>query len=1148
MRVTFFRPAHVALRAAAVAVGAMLAVTPGWAGVPDLATSPLVNTTNGLAMPNIYVILDDSGSMAWTTLPAALSENDTVPTKFQTASQCNGLAYNPNITYDIPPSSGSKTYANATFTAACNDGYNCSLGTTNLNNTSNTYYTYSGSQNPVSYTYDTNGNVVTTTTFYKECAGTSNPGYFTKVTVTSVSKEAQNYANWYTYYRTRINTAKTTLGLAFADVRGTPNDADLTDNDYLHARIGYTSIDFVKSCKNNGSWTCTYDSTNTPIAIATFDAAQKSSFYDHLYGAWADLQQKKGTPTRTALESAGKMYQNKSGPIQYSCQKNYSILMSDGYWNTGDANLNPSVGDRDCGTCTSLSNPDTSSKSLYGTATKITPDYPQFDSTKTANTMADVAFYYYNQNLRPDISPINAVTPTGSDKKIDDLATWLHMSTFTIGLGVSGTLLFDENYKTDLTDTTKVFTKIYNGTANWPAPSANSPTAVDDLWHTAVNGRGTYFSPKDPTALGAALKTALATIKAADGSGAAPASTSLSVISGKENSYAAKYTSLSWTGDILAYAIDADGNVASKETWSAASKLGGKVSSSTDSRKIWIYDPSSITKADADGLYGDFDWNTFSADTTKPFDNSQLSQYSLWTSAQQTAGTGKNLVNYLRGQNQYEMRSANKTQLYRQRNSVLGDIVHAQPIYVGAPAFAYADDGYHDFETTKASRAATLYVGANDGMLHAFDTSGNELWAYVPKMVLPNLWRLADSNYANNHRYFVDGPLASADAKLKGTWATVLVAGLGGGGRGYFALDITDPSTPKLLWTFSASDNANVGYTYGAPIITKLKDGTWVAVLPSGYNNIPEGSKYGSADGKGHLFVLDLASGTKLKDISTGDGSTSDPSGLATIDVLIKDDTDTTALAAYGGDLHGNMWHFDLEAGTAKMLSALGAKQPITSAPTLQRTNGSPYGKPVVYFGTGSYLTKADLSTSDQQYIYAVMDDNATTLGTCDTEAANKRLVKKTMDNSGVVTDTSTVDWLGSDGKGNYGWCVALPHSAERVDIEPQLHLGTVVFLTTIPGDIGSNTDAAACSPGGSGWVYQFDYSSGVTTTGGTYLNSPPMGGLLIDTRTDSGTGKLIMRVVTGGGSATNVTLVPPVRSGGAPAGAVRFLWRELVN
>lgn len=175
--------------------------------------------------------------------------------------------------------------------------------------------------------------------------------------------------------------------------------------------------------------------------------------------------------------------------------------------------------------------------------------------------------------------------------------------------------------------------------------------------------------------------------------------------------------------------------------------------------------------------------------------------------------------------------------MFRYREATLGDAVESQPVYIDNSTFEYVDSGYAAFKASTNSRPGTVYMGTNDGMLHAFDapltvtaTAGNERWAYVPSMVIPNMFALADENYSLNHAYYANGSPFISDIFDGSSWKTILVAGLNGGGRGYYALDVTNPILPKLLWEFTpAADlsnpsfphDADLGFTFGNPIITK---------------------------------------------------------------------------------------------------------------------------------------------------------------------------------------------------------------------------------------------------------------------------------------------------------------------------------------
>src|SRR5690606_9014683 len=157
---------------------------------------------------------------------------------------------------------------------------------------------------------------------------------------------------------------------------------------------------------------------------------------------------------------------------------------------------------------------------------------------------------------------------------------------------------------------------------------------------------------------------------------------------------------------------------------------------------------------------------------------------------------------------------------------VLGDIASSKPAYLRDPRKAYTSEDYLAYKRDKAGRQATVFVGANDGMLHAFDAeSGEELWAYAPRITMWKLYRQASTTYASSHQFSVDGSPELGDVKIGDAWRSVLVAGLNAGGRGYYALDVTDPARPAALWELCAdpdvcsgdSFDADIGLTFGNP-------------------------------------------------------------------------------------------------------------------------------------------------------------------------------------------------------------------------------------------------------------------------------------------------------------------------------------------
>ncbi|KQV61628.1 MULTISPECIES: pilus assembly protein [unclassified Duganella] len=900
------------------------------------------------------------------------------------------------------------------------------------------------------------------------------------------AEEMSNFANWFAWYRTRTQMTKSAIGQAFKDVRGTPVSTDPDDSAYLHARIGLTTI-------------------NNPIAlnIENFDTTQKESFYTNLYS----FDPLGGTPLRNSLDSLGKMYMGTSttyrDPVQYSCQKNFTILATDGYWNDGYSG----VGDTDGAAGVSL---------------------PSRDALKTGNTLADVAYYYYHTDLRSSCTTKDVCTdnvaPSGANADVDDVAQHQHMTTFTIGLGVDGTLTYDPNYKTNSSGD---YFNIKQGVTRWPAPSSNSPETIDDLWHSAVNGRGTYFSTRDPEALEGGLRRALRSIDSVTGNGAAAATSALQPTAGDNFIYVATYRTVKWDGDVSGYSINlSTGAVSTTPLWQAEPLLRNKIAAAGNSDSRVIYTANGTTRTlFASGTGG------LTAAQLALFDTSRLSQASEWSATQRTAATPASLVNYLRGQDRNEDQDRTVAygayeRLYRDREKALGDIVHSQPIYVKAPPYNFSDDGYLEYKAANVDRQPTLYAASNDGMLHAFDgETGEERWAYVPPAVLPDMWRLADANYGSQHRYYLDGPLTMSDAKINGSWKTILIGAMGKGGRGYYAVDVTDPADPRPLWNYTANDNPRMGYSFGTAFITKMANGTWVAVLASGYNNVPEGTKYAGADGRGYIFILDLASGTLLKTISTGVGSTANPSGLARINVRSPDfTTNNTAIGAYGGDLTGVMWRFNLEAGTATKLAEF-ADKPIMVAPAM----GEIQDKFAVFYGTGRYLGQGDLDDTGTQTIFGIKDDGSTTV------TASSPLVSQTVTTSGTTRSitNAAVEW-----NTKMGWRVDLPDTGERVTIAPQLFLGTLVFSSTVPS-------VSACQPGGYGWLYQIDYRTGgnvqTNIPAGLKYATPIVGTSVV--KLPSGT-PLIYPV-----GASKGIGVPAVMRLGPPGdndAKVRVLWREI--
>ena len=434
--------------------------------------------------------------------------------------------------------------------------------------------------------------------------------------------------------------------------------------------------------------------------------------------------------------------------------------------------------------------------------------------------------------------------------------------------------------------------------------------------------------------------------------------------------------------------------------------------------------------------------------------------------------------------------SANSSGTLRERYSILGDIIHSTPKYVGPPSLSYLFDDYLTFKSNNSGRAARVYVGANDGMLHAFDassdpTQGQEVFAYVPSTVIGNLDKLADLNYT--HTYFVDGELDVTDVygsydgcTTSPCWRTVLVGALGAGGKGFYGLDVTTPPTTtdteatakaRVLWEIGApgaTADADLGYTLARPKIVKLKNGKWVAIAGNGYD---------SANGSAVLYFIDLESGAVAK-VDTGSGSAGDKNGLSS-PTVIDSNGDAIADYVYAGDLEGDMWRFDLtgistsgspistaEVSFYKLYDGTNA-QPITAAPAVR---DHPKGGFMVMFGTGRAITDSDLADTTVQAVYGLHDSGAAiTTPSLVTQTYQQLLYTGPVTPQPDIrlgTSNTSVDYSIQD-----GWKVELP-AGERILTHVQIRADRAQFTIT-------NTTGTAYD----NWLMQLDSLSGGAPT-----------------------------------------------------------------
>ncbi len=513
--------------------------------------------------------------------------------------------------------------------------------------------------------------------------------------------------------------------------------------------------------------------------------------------------------------------------------------------------------------------------------------------------------------------------------------------------------------------------------------------------------------------------------------------------SGNEVLFRTEYHREYWDGDLVAYQINAAGNVsAATQPWVAAA--GGNAGFQLDSRAT----PRVIVTLNTAGTPVPFSWNDLDG-------------------TQQGYLGSSPVLDYLRGDRSGEVQRGGSL---RQRESPLGDIVHSRPYYV------------------KDATAPTVFVGANDGMLHAFNaTTGAERWAYVPSMLISKMKNLSDPGYT--HDYFVDGSVMVADVNSGSQ--RILVGGLGAGGKGLYALDITGTARlapanetiakTNILWerTAGSSGFANMGYTFSTPVIAKVNVGgtnTDVVIIGNGYNN--------NGDYKAYLYVINALTGEVISSRVAGtSGSSSSPNGLSS-PTAIDNDGDGVVDYVYAGDLDGTMWKFDLSplassgTPTATALLTTNPAQPITMTPGVAR---HPNGGYMVNFATGAMLQASDASNTATYYAYGIWDSapnsNTTILNQTLTERCYS--VGTAADPSPCVNRVRTVtsnlpNWTSGNHK---GWKVALPSAGERVTGDGSyIENGRFYFTSSNPT---ISTTVQASTVKGENWLMELDYLSG---------------------------------------------------------------------
>lgn len=1030
----------------------------------DLSDIPL-ETQVEAAPPIVMMLVDDSGSMAWSVLCpekngqfSGYDGYDDVDEYWKSQySGYNGIYYNPGLDYAPWPDTGSATYDDANRDTP--KSHPNQTGTRTLNGEFDSldgvsvrwshYYVWSTTENAPYLINITGTGGSYSLDYYKvdACgngACTSDHSYVSSYTSDTsppadvvsgrtAAEERQNFANWYQYYRIRQLTAISALANVVNTVEG--------------MKIGLHAIN--------------HNNDINMIAPRLVDT-NRGVILDDLYDVGADGY----TPLQLGLQAVGNYYNDDAnGPYSSSanggdCQQAYTIMMTDGYYNGED----PSVGNAD-------KNDDAGQIDGF--------DGGEFADDAT-NTLADVAMYFYERDLNGNLANVVPTSP-------QDLATHQHMVTYSVSFGLSG--LYDpDDYPNCPVGA--------NSCPAWPNDVSNTSEderSITDLWHAAVNGRGEYMEANNAQQLAYTLAAMMQDVSKREGSGASVAVNSHELKEGTKM-YQGTYNSAGWTGDLKAYPINSDGSVNQTPTWSAAAVLDARVTASG---------------------HGDRDIFTMGVSGGIAFTSANIG--SLTTAQQNSLGADAtsrtNLVNFIRGDFSND---ENHNGSLRARITRLGDIVHSEPKYV---------KGY-------------LYVGANDGMLHVFNAAnGQEVFAYIPSFVYPNLEELSNPDYS--HRYFVDlSPfLAYVGSDV------LLIGGLGKGGKGYFCLNvnINNPgsfSNADVKWEYpdagsSSTEVANLGYTFSEPAIIETETAGKVLIFGNGYD---------STNAKAVLYVLDPNTGNMLKMIDTGYGSpnpaANNCNGLST-PVFLDANNNGKADYAYAGDLRGNIWKFDISGAVAgwavayqgggspqplfQARDSAGNPQPITTRLAVKGHCVKGYSGYIVIFGTGKFNAGGDFTDTSTQAVYGIWDwaaewveegetgsdkylgaFNSPSTGNlsnlvahADLTGVGDQLTLLGQSQSGAsvtvdgeewsFTSSNAITWFNvknfiadAGGYGNdtltegyhVGWRFTLPASGERVVADPVLWLDYALIVSQVPAE-------NMCQVGGTAYLTVFDICSG---------------------------------------------------------------------
>ena len=1091
----------------------------------DMATAPLFLTTN--VKPNIMLMLDNSFSMA---------EEETITSP--------GTNYDPSITYpanancsSTPMSDTDSINNNSTCSSAGGTWSNstCKITITNTPNNSANCTAAGGtwSNSTCKKTITTKPHIYSTsisTGFYGNGTGTkcfsSAKNYTTNLSlpasVTTPTQKA-NYLNW--YYSNEIAKQGTTLSRLTIVKNAATTMVDMLNDD---VRLGLSrfnsddggylleTVDTLDALKKAGIKTKISEITanaSTPLAETMADIGRYYAAGSSNITLRAGNTNELTVPTVNALPSSlANVSSSTPNPIQYSCQKSFAVVLTDGLPSADQEIVNnyflrdydgdcSGANSSKCGKCKKDDGSDcslTDNNKWYtnGGSTKSgDPDDRHYDMKRLYN-------YPFQCNNKTTATCVaGGSNANNSSDYFDDVTQ----------------ALFEMDLRTDLrndNESAKAKNNLTTYVIGFADPAINPATpGVNPLpKNAAIRGGGKFYYAGNEADLTAGLISAMQFISETNGSSSSVATNSTQFQT-DTLIYQAIFDSSDWTGDLLAYKLtteDTNGN--GKLDTGEDTNNNGKIDAGEIGATLWKASEQ-VPAAD--------DRNIYSYDGTKGI---AFKWGELNASQKAILGT-EPVLDYLRGGQDKE--KSHTGGIYRNRSSLLGDIVNSDPLFVGHDNFGYATLPEGSDPTTKyedfiaESRREMIYVAANDGMLHGFDASigaegGKEIFAYIPNAAITSaLASLTDPNY--NHKYINDGSPQAGDLYFNNAWHTVLIGGLGAGGKALYALDITDPDAfyeNNVLWEFT---DADLGYTLPQVNIVRTANiaNPWVAIVANGYN---------SSSGKAALYIINIQTGTIVKKIEAETAGNNGLSSPITVDV----DNDKIADYVYAGDLKGNMWKFDISSSDssnwgvayngaplfiATDTASPAATQAITSKPAVSKATatGQTTGT-MVYFGTGKYFETNDNDVPNNpqiQSFYAIWDicDKTSAVG-CNgavtgrtalqqqsifyegssgiTDGGDVRLTTNCEVAYGTTVPTTTTSPCTTN-INRRGWYLDLlsPSAGpqgERIVSTPLIRHGVIIFPTLIP-------ITTPCTPGGASWLMELDQFFGSRLSGGTPID-----------------------------------------------------------